>query len=75
MEVRIDATEARIFASLSRDEAKRFGQRVPAVTQHYGQLLLTRIQANASGRPGPRAVTGNYRRSWVLDVSSTPAGS
>lgn len=29
-----------------------------------GQLLVTRIRANASGRPGPRAVTGNYRRSW-----------
>jgi hypothetical protein len=27
-------------------------------------LLETRIKANASGRPGPRAITGDYRRSW-----------
>lgn len=34
------------------------------VVRTYGQLLLTRVRANASGRPGPRAVTGDYRRSW-----------
>ena len=33
-------------------------------------LLLGRIKGRASGRPGPRVITGNYRRSWnVLRVS------
>lgn len=35
----------------------------PALLQ-AGLLVETRIKANASGRPGPRVVTGNYRRSW-----------
>lgn len=38
--------------------------RAYVVTKHYGQLLVTQVQANASGRPGPRAPTGDYRRSW-----------
>jgi hypothetical protein len=37
------------------------------------QLLLTRIKANASGRPGPNAPTGDYRRSWTIaDVQTGP---
>ncbi|MGI8426216.1 MAG: hypothetical protein ACR2M4_06390 [Actinomycetota bacterium] len=40
-----------------------------ALTVHHGQLLLTQIQANASGRPGPNAPTGDYRRSWRLEVT------
>ena len=32
--------------------------------RHYGALLRTRVMAAASGRPGPRAITGDYRRSW-----------
>lgn len=39
---------------------------VYTVVQTYGQLLKTRIQANASGRPGPNAPTGDYRRSWTV---------
>lgn len=38
-----------------------------AVTKH-GQLLQTRVMANASGRPGPNVVTGDYRRSITLRV-------
>lgn len=34
-----------------------------AITKHYGALVQTRVQANASGRPGPRAPTGQYRGS------------
>lgn len=43
------------------------GVRAAAVTQHHGQLLLTRVRAKASGRPGPRARTGDYRRSISLE--------
>lgn len=37
---------------------------VDTVTETFGQLLVTKVQANASGRPGPNAPTGDYRRSW-----------
>ncbi|WP_329317992.1 HK97 gp10 family phage protein [Streptomyces sp. NBC_01262] len=43
---------------------------VTGVVQHYAMLLETRIKANASGRPGPNAPTGDYRRSWTHEVSS-----
>lgn len=33
--------------------------------QHWGMLLNTLIKAKASGRPGPNAPTGDYRRSWT----------
>lgn len=39
-------------------------QRADRVTAHHGMLLTTRIKANASGRPGPNVITGDYRRSW-----------
>lgn len=47
--------------------------KIPAVVygvlQHWGQLLTTRVQAKASGRPGPNAPTGDYRRSISLEMS------
>lgn len=42
---------------------------VARVVVHHGQLLQTRVKAHASGRPGPRAVTGDYRRSIQLAVT------
>lgn len=30
-----------------------------------GSLLVTKIKGRASGRPGPRIITGHYRRSWT----------
>lgn len=39
--------------------------RANRVTRHHAMLLETRIKANASGRPGPRVITGDYRRSWT----------
>ena len=44
-------------------------KRFDIVVRRNGQLLKTKIQANASGRPGPNAPTGDYRRSWNLRVS------
>lgn len=46
----------------------RAGARAFAVVRHHGQLLETRVKAHASGRPGPRAITGDYRRSINLDM-------
>jgi len=41
-----------------------------ALVSHYGQLMNTSIKAHASGRPGPNAPTGDYRRSWAHQVTS-----
>ncbi|MEH0586815.1 HK97 gp10 family phage protein [Streptomyces sp. B21-106] len=43
---------------------------ITATVQHYAMLLETRIKAKASGRPGPNAPTGDYRRSWTHEVST-----
>ena len=46
--------------------------RTRAITRHHAMLLRVRIQRNASGRPGPKVITGRYRASW--DVKVTVAG-
>jgi hypothetical protein len=38
------------------------------LTRMYTQLLTTSVKAHASGRPGPRTPTGDYRRSITGDV-------
>lgn len=47
---------------------------VAVITQTHGNILLARIKANASGRPGPRIVTGDYNRSWNLRMSKHSRG-
>jgi hypothetical protein len=47
----------------------RAGLRARPLVQHYGSRLLTMVRANASGRPGPRVQTGDYRRSINLDIA------
>ncbi|GAA2136716.1 hypothetical protein GCM10009760_16400 [Kitasatospora kazusensis] len=39
-----------------------------AAVRHHAMLLETAVKANASGRPGPNAPTGDYRRSWTHEV-------
>lgn len=41
-----------------------------SVVRMYGQLLLTGILRHASGRPGPNAPTGHYRRTWSMEFHS-----
>lgn len=41
---------------------------VRAVVRSEGTAFQTKVKANASGRPGPRAQTGDYRRSIGLQV-------
>ncbi|MBC9731067.1 HK97 gp10 family phage protein [Streptomyces sp. TRM68367] len=43
--------------------------RTRAITRHHAMLLRTRIQKNASGRPGPNVITGAYRASWEVKVT------
>lgn len=46
-----------------------------SIVTHFGQLYQTRVRAAASGRPGPRAITGNYRRSISLEVGRSASGT
>lgn len=50
------------------NELGNLAKAVPAVLTRGlmagGLLLEANIKARTSGRPGPRAVTGDYRRSW-----------
>ena len=43
-------------------------QQAYVTTKMYTQLLTTSVKAHASGRPGPRTITGDYRRSITGDV-------
>ena len=38
------------------------------ITVYHGAQLLRRVKANVAGRPGPRKVTGDYQRSWAMEV-------
>jgi len=60
-----------IAAALDARAAATFPNTV-ALTRHYAMLLETQIKANASGRPGPNAPTGDYRRSWTYEMSTGP---
>lgn len=65
--------EARLVGALklvktTHQAAVVIPKELDALTIQYGHILNTRIKANASGRPGPNAPTGDYRRSWVVEV-------
>lgn len=45
------------------------------ITRTYTQLLTTSVKAHASGRPGPRTPTGDYRRSITGDVERKAGGT
>lgn len=48
--------------------------RAIAVVRHHAMLLETRVKANASGRPGPNVITGDYRRSWTTTITPSLGG-
>lgn len=66
-DVRIDTNAADIGARLAARSA-RLLPRVMRAVIHSALMVQTRTQANASlpasGPPGPRAITGDYRSSW-----------
>ncbi|MFE7093300.1 HK97 gp10 family phage protein [Streptomyces erythrochromogenes] len=63
-------TNAAQIAALLDARAARTVTETLSVVQHHAMLLETRIKARASGRPGPNAPTGDYRRSWTHEVST-----
>lgn len=56
---------AKAVASAFRTAGLTIIPRTTVQVNKHGVLLVTKIQGRASGRPGPRIITGNYRRSWT----------
>lgn len=61
---------ARLAVGLARASVLT-GARAGVLVARHGVILQSRVQANASGRPGPNAPTGDYRRSITLSVLYT----
>jgi hypothetical protein len=62
------ASNAATIAAALDKRARNTLPHTQAAMRHYALLLATRIKINASGRPGPNVVTGDYRRSWKWQV-------
>ena len=54
--------------------AGRVGPETNRTVQQQGRLLRAPIMENASGRPGPNVITGDYRGSWKTDPFPVPDG-
>lgn len=61
-------TNAHVVSTRFQTDAVAVNVAVRGVVHTHAQLLRTRVMANASGRPGPNAPTGDYRRSWTNKV-------
>lgn len=73
--MRIDGSEVDVEVRRVRAAGPLGVRKMRALTIHHGALLETAIKRNASGRPGPRVITGDYRRSIHRDVRLTPGGA
>ncbi|WP_329474251.1 HK97 gp10 family phage protein (plasmid) [Streptomyces sp. NBC_01723] len=54
--------------------ADRVGPEVNRAVKQQGRLLLAMIKFNASGRPGPNIITGDYFDSWKPEPFPVPDG-
>lgn len=59
------------IATAIRGGGMRTGARVFTITRLYTLMMQARVKANASGRPGPRIITGDYNRSISGQVEVT----
>lgn len=55
--------------------ADKVGPAVQKRMKHVATLGIATIRRNASGRPGPRAITGDYRASWRTEHTALPHGA
>jgi hypothetical protein len=55
--------------------ADRLGEVTEQRMRHVGRLGVARIRQNASGRPGPNVITGQYRASWRAETRGIPHGA
>jgi len=62
-------SNARLVAAEFTIASGGLSAKVAAKVRHHTMLLQTRVRAKASGRPGPNAPTGDYRRSIDRRVS------
>lgn len=53
---------------------KGFSRTLPTVVRRNGRELQRRVRANASGRPGPNKITGDYWRSIKYRTYKLPSG-
>lgn len=67
MNMRMTSNAAKVGAQLAAKAAAAQAA-VGLVVAREGAVLQTKVRANASGRPGPRVQTGDYRRSINLTV-------
>lgn len=58
---------AQLAAALNRG-GKEAVSAAEIAMRHGAKTLVVQVQRNASGRPGPRVITGKYRASWQSDV-------
>lgn len=68
-------TNAYALAAEFDAAGRRSVSKARSITRHHAMLTQTRIMGNAHGRPGPRAPTGDYLRSWTTSYSALPAGA
>lgn len=71
MRFSLSSNAAATVAAFARNAAVTQAK-VSGIVAHYGQLLVTKVKANASGRPGPRVQTGDYRRSINMVFKGGP---
>ena len=69
----IDASDAGLAAAEIWSKAALTDAAAEQVVNHYGTLLWLDVHHRASGRPGPRVVTGEYLASIGIDMSYDPS--
>ena len=67
-------SDAHVTAEALRAAPRTVDTHVGVVTARFGVLLQTRVRARASGRPGPRRRTGDYRRGITTQTRRVIAG-
>jgi len=69
MDIKASCAGARVLAAELGGASIHVEQGTSAIVEMYGELMATRVKAFASGRPGPNAPTGDYRRSWTAEFT------
>lgn len=62
------------LAARLEQSADRVGPELNRTVQQQGRLLRALIMENASGRPGPNVISGDYRGSWKPEPFGVPDG-
>lgn len=63
------------MADRLENAADRLGDVTERHMRNVGRTGVARIRQNASGRPGPNVITGQYRASWRAETRGIPYGA